>query len=200
MSEVLGLDGVQSRITQIRALIDPPSVTTASSASASTLDFATLLSQVSSTSSGQADVSAQDLIASAEKYLGTPYVWGGESLSEGGLDCSGLVVRSLADLGVTDVPRTAAKQQSLGSAVPSLSDAVPGDLLFFDNGRHVAIYLGGDRMIEAPAPGGAVRETEVWAAPTSIRRVLPQEQATTTLSGSAAAQRLMLDLLQGVSS
>ena len=67
-------------------------------------------------------------IAAAEKYTGTPYVWGGESLAEGGLDCSGLVQRSLADIGVTGIPRTAREQMTLGTAVPSLDQALPGDL------------------------------------------------------------------------
>lgn len=122
-------------------------------------------------------VTAQDLIATAKKYLGVPYVWGGESLSEGGLDCSGLVLRSLTDLGVDGVPRTARQQMHLGDKVASMDDAKPGDLLVFGGGTHIAIYLGDGKMIDAPKPGGHVNIRDVYATPTAIRRILPQEGA-----------------------
>lgn len=167
--------------------------------------------RTSSTTSGGTDISggtatAQDLIATASAYTGVPYVWGGESLSEGGLDCSGLVLRSLTDLGVTkvtDVPRTARAQQQLGTKVDSLDQALPGDLLVFNGGTHIAIYLGDGKMIDAPKPGGTVGVHRVYAEPTNIRRVLPQAGAAG--SGAAAvssvttatAQRAALALLAG---
>lgn len=149
---------------------------------------------------------AQDLIATASRYTGVPYVWGGEQLSEGGLDCSGLVLRSLTDLGVTkvtDVPRTARAQQQLGTKVDSLDQALPGDLLVFNGGTHIAIYLGDGKMIDAPKPGGTVGVHRVYAEPTNIRRVLPQAGAAgsggTAVSPvtTATAQRTALALLAG---
>ncbi|MCL2091191.1 MAG: C40 family peptidase [Micrococcales bacterium] len=212
---MLGVAGIQARMAELRALVVPqPSPT---------LDFATTLQALTGTAggtdafSGLAELAglttnqsgqgttAQDFIAQARKYLGTPYVWGGESLSEGGLDCSGLVVRALADLGITDIPRTARQQGTIGTAVGSLAEAKPGDLLIFNNGKHVSIYLGDNRMIESPRPGGKVHETTVWNTPTAIRRILPQQTAAPVVNpvvnpmanpafDAAAAQRALLTL------
>ena len=150
----------------------------------------------------------QGLVAAAEKYIGVPYVWGGESLSEGGLDCSGLVVRSMADIGVTGIPRVARDQMTIGTAVPSLAQALPGDLLVFQGGAHIAIYEGNGKMIDAPKPGKSVAVRDVYTEPTAIRRVLPQattptSSASTELASalaSATAQRTALDLLTQVAS
>lgn len=114
----------------------------------------------------------QDLVDAARKYTGVPYVYGGDSLAEGGLDCSGLVQRSFADLGVTDIPRVARDQGTIGTAVKSLADARPGDLLIFDGGTHIGIYVGDGQMIDAPVPGKSVSQRAVYETPTSIRRVL----------------------------
>ncbi len=206
MTELLGVAGIQARMAELRALVAPQATTTATSTTdfASTLqaltatggtDTASAVAEAAAPTTSQSDqgTTAQDFIAQARKYLGTPYVWGGESLSEGGLDCSGLVVRSLADLGITNIPRTAKQQGTIGTAVGSLSEAKPGDLLIFKGGKHVAIYLGDNRMIESPKPGGKVRETTVWATPTSIRRILPQQQ-TASAADTASAQRALLSL------
>jgi hypothetical protein len=112
-----------------------------------------------------------DVVASAEKYLGVPYVFGGSTPS--GLDCSGLVQRAYADLGIS-LPRIAADQAQVGTAVPSLGQAQPGDILGFgEPAHHVAIYLGNDRMIAAPEPGDKVKIQSVYETPASIRRVIP---------------------------
>jgi len=138
-------------------------------------------------------VTGQDLVAAAEKYLGTPYVWGGESLAEGGLDCSGLVLRSLADLGITaGVPRVARDQATLGTEVASLDQALPGDLVVLGGGKHIGIYVGDGKMIDAPKPGKSVTVRDVYAEPTTIRRILPQRSAGATpvsapVGGSPAA-------------
>jgi cell wall-associated NlpC family hydrolase len=112
-----------------------------------------------------------DVVASAEKYLGVPYVFGGSTPS--GLDCSGLVQRAYADLGIS-LPRIAADQAQVGTAVPSLGRAQPGDILGFgEPAHHVAIYLGDNRMIAAPEPGDKVKIQSVYETPASIRRVIP---------------------------
>ncbi len=151
---------------------------------------------------------AGELIERARTYVGVPYVWGGESRS--GMDCSGLVQRSLADLGV-DISRTARQQGTEGRAVGSMDDALPGDLLIFDGGTHVGIYLGDGRMIDAPYAGRTVTERDVYETPTAIRRILPQADqsvaAAPALAAPAAAdpglsadvQRMALDMLMGAS-
>jgi len=112
------------------------------------------------------------LVESARKYLGVPYVWGGESLSEGGLDCSGLVQLAMKDIGV-DVPRVARDQMRIGTEVPSLDQALPGDLVVTRGGGHIGIYAGDNTWIHAPYPGEQVKLAELTTTPTTIRRVLP---------------------------
>lgn len=189
-----GIAAVQARIAELEQLVAPRPAT--SSVAPSQLDFAAALAKAGITPSELtaapvvddggvkaniapgSGVTAQDLIETAKKYTGTPYVWGGESLSEGGLDCSGLVLRSLTDLGIgSGIPRVARDQQKLGAKVDSLDEALPGDLLIFGGGTHIAIYVGDGKMIDAPKPGGKVGVRDVWAEPTNIRRILPQEQA-----------------------
>lgn len=91
------------------------------------------------------------LVDSAHKYIGTPYVWGGESMSEGGMDCSGFVYNALKDAGY-DVGRTTAQgYRSYGNTV-SKSDLQPGDLIFYGkDGRasHIGIYIGDGKMIHS---------------------------------------------------
>ncbi len=112
-------------------------------------------------------------VASAAKYLGVPYVWGGESRS--GMDCSGLVQRAFADLGVS-VPRTAREQMKIGTEVGSLAEARPGDLIVTRGGGHIAIYLGDNKILHAPQPGEKVSVRELFETDAdidTIRRVLP---------------------------
>jgi peptidoglycan DL-endopeptidase CwlO len=98
-------------------------------------------------------------IAAAEGELGVPYVWGGSSPS--GFDCSGLVMWSFARAGIS-LPRTSGAQYAATTHIP-LADIAPGDLLFYGPGgsEHVAMYIGGGTMIEAPFTGANVRETGV---------------------------------------
>lgn len=112
------------------------------------------------------------LVESAKKYLGVPYVWGGESLAEGGLDCSGLVQLAMKDIGV-DVPRVAREQMKIGTEVPSLDQARPGDLVVTRGGGHIGIFVGDNKWIHAPYPGEHVKLAEMTTTPTTIRRVLP---------------------------
>lgn len=83
--------------------------------------------------------------AFAERFLETPYSWGG--VSAWGLDCSGLVQTVYGAFGVA-LPRDADQQARCGAAV-ALADAQPADLLFFPG--HVALSLGGTRFVHANA-------------------------------------------------
>ena len=95
--------------------------------------------------------SGNTIADAAQKYIGTPYVWGGESMSEGGMDCSGFVYNALKDAGY-DVGRTTAQgYRSYGQSV-SKSDIQPGDLIFYGkNGEasHIGIYIGNGQMIHS---------------------------------------------------
>jgi cell wall-associated NlpC family hydrolase len=106
-------------------------------------------------------------IQEAQKQLGVPYVWGGESLAEGGFDCSGLVQWAFAKVGVR-MPRVAADQAKTGPRL-AFQQAQPGDLLFWTIDptapgyiSHEAIYLGGDKMLVAPRTGDVVKIQKVY--------------------------------------
>ena len=96
------------------------------------------------------------MLEEAEKYLGTPYVWGGSS-PETGFDCSGYVCWVLNQSG-WDVGRTTANGLWQQSAKVSEHEAKPGDLVFFQgtydtpSASHVGLYVGDGMMISAGDP------------------------------------------------
>jgi SLT domain-containing protein/cell wall-associated NlpC family hydrolase len=112
-------------------------------------------SSVKATGTQGAGKTAAAVIKIAMKYLGTPYKWGGAS-PKTGFDCSGLLMYSFRQIGVS-LPRTAAQQQKAGKKV-KLSDVRAGDLLFNGNpAHHVVMCIGNGRIIEAPHTGANVR-------------------------------------------
>ena len=94
---------------------------------------------------------------SAEKMVGKPYRYGGASPS--GFDCSGLVLFSYQQAGVT-LPHNTLQQRRASQRV-KMAELKRGDLLFFDQeGKkhsHVGIYLGERRFVHAPSSGKHVR-------------------------------------------
>jgi peptidoglycan DL-endopeptidase CwlO len=142
----------------------------------------------------------QAVVDEAKKYLGVPYVWGGTN-PKTGLDCSGLVQLVYSKFGV-DLPRVSYQQARAGTAVPSLAQAKPGDILAFGSPvHHVAIYMGDNKMVEAPRPGKDVRISPVYETPTAIRRVLPDAAvpsvAGTSDGGSLRASTPYASLFEG---
>lgn len=95
--------------------------------------------------------SRKNVIENCKKYLGRPYVWGGESMEEGGFDCSGYVYNVLRDSGFNVGRTTADGYRILGKKVDP-GQRKPADLLFFGkNGRatHIAFYAGDNGMYES---------------------------------------------------
>jgi hypothetical protein len=193
-----GVAQVQARIAQIqsRFAVRAQSGSWTSAASAAGLTATNTVS-----SSGYGSVASESaVVTEASKYLGVPYLWGGTDPSKG-LDCSGFTQLVFGNLGV-DLPRTSSQQATAGTAVASLSEARPGDLVFFDNSSsragidHVGIYLGNGKMIAAPQPGEVVKIQDV-GTPAVIRRVLPQQSVgTAAVSGGSLAGVPYADLFQ----
>ncbi|WP_225732218.1 MULTISPECIES: bifunctional lytic transglycosylase/C40 family peptidase [unclassified Nocardia] len=107
----------------------------------------------------QAAGRAAIVLATACAQLGQPYVWGGNGPEvNGGWDCSGLTRAAYAAAGIT-LPRTAQAQYYASPPVPE-DDLQPGDLVFYgtaENIHHVGIYLGAEKMINAPTFGKPVQ-------------------------------------------
>lgn len=117
------------------------------------------------TEDGGATGGGSGLVGAARKAIGVPYVWGGSSIPPG-LDCSGLVYWAARQLGWGWPRLTAAGYQS-GSRPVAWGAKVPGDLLFWGSpAHHVAIYAGGNRMIEEPHEGASGRDIGIWGSPT----------------------------------
>ena len=98
---------------------------------------------------------AANLIATAKKYIGVKYVWGGTSPT--GFDCSGFVQYVFKQHGIT-LNRTVVTQYQHGTAV-SRSNLQPGDLVFFQNTyttglSHIGIYIGNGEFIHASSSQG----------------------------------------------
>lgn len=112
-----------------------------------------------------ADGMRKKVIDNAMQYIGQPYSWGN-------LDCSGLVQRAYAAVGV-DLPRISYQQATYGRSI-GRDVAKPGDLVAWDNSvrnngaDHIAIYLGNNQILEAPRTGLNVRirnldeDEQVW--------------------------------------
>ena len=112
-------------------------------------------------------------VAAAKSVVGAPYVWGSANPAVG-FDCSGLTSWAWGQAGVY-LPHSSASQAYSGAVVPSLSQAVAGDLLFFYSPiSHVALYIGGGQMIHArhPGPGGQVQYGSVLGYGTPVVRIV----------------------------
>jgi cell wall-associated NlpC family hydrolase len=116
--------------------------------------------------------SAASIVQQAKRFLGVHYLWGG--LSAWGFDCSGLIWNVYRAHGMT-IPRDADPQFHHGMPVARAS-LLPGDLLFFGSpgyADHVSIYVGNDRMLEAPDSAHRVRIAPVrWTFYIGARRYL----------------------------
>ena len=147
-------------------------------------------------------IDGDDVIRTARKYLGVPYVLGGSTPKS--FDCSGFVRWVYAEHGI-QLPRTAREQAGKGIAPRAGEPLEPGDLLFFHGGngaQHIAMYVGRDTIIHASSRSkrvkldrfsGRYRPNSSWFGERliAVRRLLPTEGVfhvpTTGASGMTRA-------------
>lgn len=114
-----------------------------------------------------------DLCQYAKEFLGNPYVWGGTSLTNG-TDCSGFVLSVYKKFGIS-LPHYSGSQANCGTVI-KLSEAQPGDLIFYGKGstiNHVAIYIGGGQVIHASNPKTGIRiSNATYRTPLKVVRIL----------------------------
>lgn len=115
-------------------------------------------------------VSGGGAIGIAQRYIGTPYLWGGTTPS--GFDCSGLIQYVYREMGVS-LPRTADQQQNAGRRV-SASEARAGDIVSFTGSGgvyHNGLYVGNGQMLDAPRAGKSVAIRSIWSSSVTFTRV-----------------------------
>ena len=118
--------------------------------------------------SGSGSASGQAVANYALQFVGNPYVWGGSSLTNG-TDCSGFTMAVYANFGVS-LPHYTGSQEHSGTAVNSLAEAQPGDLILYSG--HVAIYLGNNQIVHASNPRyGITTGTATYRNIVAIRRI-----------------------------
>ncbi len=106
------------------------------------------------------------------QFVGNPYVWGGESLTNG-CDCSGFIMQVYAHFGVS-LPHSSSALRSVGTGV-SVSSMMPGDIICYSG--HCAIYIGNGQIVHAsnskPYPAGGIKISNNYAYRTvlAVRRI-----------------------------
>lgn len=145
---------------------DEDETTSSSSSSSSSTSTSALNTYTGGSGSGSSSGSA--VANYALQFVGNPYVWGGSSLTNG-TDCSGFTMAVYANFGVS-LPHSSSAQASCGTAVASLDEAQPGDLLIYSG--HVAIYLGNNQIVHASNPTyGITTGTATYRTILAIRRI-----------------------------
>lgn len=181
---VAGLRGQRQRYEQWRAERDREAAAAAVAAAAAAAAATAAERSTPALAGGSRLVtgSIQSVINRAMSQLGVRYSWGGGNaqgptvgVRDGGVadtygdyrrvgfDCSGLIVYAFSSALGYVLPHYTGYQYNTGRKVP-LADKRPGDLLFWSTGgniHHVALYIGGEQMIEAPYSGAAVHVTPV---------------------------------------
>ena len=119
------------------------------------------------------EIISNEIVNYALNFVGNPYVYGGNSLTEG-TDCSGFTKLIYANFGIS-LPRTAYEQAYVGTHV-GLNNIMPGDLVLsgYDGViGHVAIYMGNNQLVHALNSNVGIVITDLYIMPiTDVRRVI----------------------------
>lgn len=119
------------------------------------------------------EIISNQVINYALKFVGNPYVYGGNSLTNG-TDCSGFTKLIYAEYGIT-LPRSAPAQSYSGTSI-GLDNIMPGDLVFSGyDGQigHVAIYIGNNKLVHALNSNVGIVVTDLYIMPIlDVRRVI----------------------------
>jgi len=103
-------------------------------------------------------VTSANLMKAAAELVGTPYVFGGQT--PGGIDCSGYVLFVYSQFGV-ELPHSVYQQAKMATKV-AIEDAVPGDIVIFNDFSHNGIYAGNGNFYHAPQPGDRVKLAPIF--------------------------------------
>lgn len=154
---------------EVQAQAQAAQAQTQTQAEAQTASRSSERADISSVPTAPASATGQALADYALQFQGYPYVSGGNTPS--GWDCSGFVQWVFAQFGVS-LPHYSGAQMSVGTAVGSIAEAAPGDIIV--NTQHAAIYIGNGMVINAlnPAQGTQVTSLAVFSGGYAIRRVL----------------------------
>ena len=132
-------------------------------------EAAAAASSAAAASASQTSAKGQEVANFALQFVGNPYVWGGTSLTNGA-DCSGFVMAVYQNFGYS-LPHNDAADRSVGTAVGSLAEAQPGDLICYSG--HVGLYIGGGQIVHASNPANGIKVSNAaYRNIVAIRRVL----------------------------
>lgn len=144
---------IKQQNSQIKKLEEEEAKKAAAAAAAATKkNSSSNLDSASIISGSKGSASGKEIANYACKFVGNPYVSGGTSLTNGA-DCSGFTYAVYQAFGYS-IPRTSTAQRSAGRGV-TYAEAQPGDIICYAG--HVALYLGGGRIVHASTPATGIK-------------------------------------------
>lgn len=104
------------------------------------------------------EITSANIMRASAELVGTPYVAGGQT--PGGIDCSGYTKFIYSQFGI-DLPHSVYQQAKMGKKIP-LEEALPGDIVIFNDFSHNGIYAGSGNFYHAPRKGDRVKLAPIY--------------------------------------